>query len=318
MIWKSHRNNKKSASSARGHYSRLCRLGIETLEPKLLLAADAFEVNDTIGMASVLTTPGSQTINNLTIDAGDVDFFRWQASNSGGARIGLSSAANIDLEVYDSTGTVLLADSLNSGSTERVEIAVASGQDYLIKVLGETLQITNPGYSLSVLEIPLDGFEPNNSRATAHDLMSTTPTLNSLSLHTPADNDFFRFVAPGDGTFVVDATFLHSNGNVDIVFQSSNGSELARSDSLTNNEFISIELSGNEVVYVQVFSETGEASPNYSLDFGFSQVPSIGAIGLQETLFGRTVVVPLTLSDPDNQISELKLGAVSSNTSVSG
>ena len=325
MIFKQRKHTSKTGSTGkslrstqpRKNFSRLCRLNIEHLEPRLLLAGDTCEPNDALMDASVLSTPGSLTRSGIAITSGDLDYYLWQAANHGGARIDLNAASGIDLEVFESDGVTLIGDSLNNGTHERVEISTVAGQDYIILVSGETLTGTNPSYILEITEIPLDPLEPNESRAAAHDLISTTPTLTNLSLHFPFDLDYFRFVAPSAGVLRVDAIFTHSNGNVDISLEDTNGSELVRSDSMTDDENLSILLTAGQEVFLRAFSETIETSQAYDLDFSFTQPPTLDPIVTQTVGLGETLELPLTnLSDPDTPISLLRLGATSSNSNV--
>jgi len=172
-------------------------------------------------------------------------------------------------------------------------------------------------YQLDITEIPLDAEEPNNSIGTAVDVGSSTPTFTGLSLHTPTDQDFFRYVAPSDVTLRVNATFSDADGNVDIALQDSLGGTIIQSTGGGDTETITASLDAGDEAFIRVFSVTSETNTDYDLQLSVSSPPSIGGITTQFVDQNSLVKteVPLTVSDPDTPLSQLLIGATSSNSS---
>ena len=168
----------------------------------LVFKHDPFEWNDDLINATHLGA--GQTINvDPTIDPGpldpgipgfdplpgDQDFYRIVAQQTGtldiqvyftvlglvpSGRPGLPGAGNLDVELYDADGT-LIVDGLgsfglnDSDDDERIRIPAVEGQSYYLRVFGAGVALNN--YSLTVVNTPapvpfdleLDDFPPNGA-----------------------------------------------------------------------------------------------------------------------------------------------------------
>lgn len=103
-------------------------------------------------------------------------------------------------------------------------------------VLSTPATATTGRYSITAtsandpVTIPLDRFEPNNSRLQATNLPSgLDTTLEDLSLHNASDTDFFRFTPQGTGQLTVSATPTGGSGNVELQLYSIFGELLGAS-----------------------------------------------------------------------------------------
>ncbi|MCU7836959.1 MAG: trypsin-like serine protease [gamma proteobacterium symbiont of Taylorina sp.] len=111
-----------------------------------------------------------------------------------------------------------------------------------------------------------DSYEDNNTINTAYDLSSQEQTWLSSIAGTgiQADDDWYKiFVEPGFERVIIDSTFTHANGDIDIRLYNAFGSILAESTSSTDNESIDYTVTGSGSYYIKVFF--ADASNSYDL-----------------------------------------------------
>jgi len=194
------------------------------------------------GFWSRLLLNGTQIAswNNLAFSAGDFDYFTDFA-------LGPLAPGNYTLTLQvDSTNAVLESDESNN-------------------TYSRTFTVTAPS-------IPQDGYESNNTLATARNLgtLSGLSALQNLTIHSSTDTDFFRFTTAGTSTdeHYIAAFFNGAQGIIDLNFF----------DSAGNFVFYALgEGSGYNYVplgglpagtyVVQLGSYAGQTSPGYLLEF---------------------------------------------------
>jgi hypothetical protein len=118
-----------------------------------VIPADAFEPNNSLATATPLVAT-DQTLSNLSLHAGDVDYYRFVANGTGNAIINLSfnnANGNLDLRLLDGSGKVLAASTTNK-NLESVAVSVTRGSSYFVQVYSAA-NATNPNYSLQ-LDLP--------------------------------------------------------------------------------------------------------------------------------------------------------------------
>jgi hypothetical protein len=121
------------------------------IDAPAIINFDQFEQNDTAATARDLGS-GDKNFQGLTIDAtGDDDWFRWFASATGKLNVGVNFAQepgrDVDLYLYDASGTKELSSSTQFFENEQVTIDVSAGQSYLIRVYGGSI---HPEYDLII------------------------------------------------------------------------------------------------------------------------------------------------------------------------
>ncbi len=138
-----------------------------------------------------------------------------------------------------------------------------------------------------------------------------TAQIDNLSIHIPEDQDFFRFQAKAVGITEIDITFAHAAGNLDFFVYDNTLSEIARSDSTTDNESLKIPVQQDDLYYIQVVGYTGDTNSNYSLTVDAPTVPfETGALrnvnhAWQTVNFNREFIDPVVvLSLPTMQDGE--------------
>jgi hypothetical protein len=103
-----------------------------------------------------------------------------------------------------------------------------------------------------------DNYEENDTPANAFDLSSHEGTwLSSIDgLGIQADDDWYRIdVTPGDENLMVDLTFTHADGNIDLVVYDAAGNRIAESTSVTDNESLDIEVPTSGTHYLKVYGD---------------------------------------------------------------
>ncbi len=231
---------------------------------------DRFEHNDSFAEAADLGTQGDRTETELTIHApGNNDYYLLTAGDSGTLNVDIlfsHSLGNLNLEVYNSNQS-LLALSNTTTDNESVSLAVTGGQTYYVLVFGYE-GATHRDYDLVIdgpAEVPADRFEPNDSFVEATDLGTLGDrTEADLTIHA-SDNDFYLLRAVNSGTLNVDILFSHSLGDLQLMVYNSSKLTLAGSYSHTDDESVSVPVTGGQKYYVHVFGYSGATNTDYDL-----------------------------------------------------
>lgn len=109
-------------------------------------------------------------------------------------------------------------------------------------------------------------FEPNNSLSSAATI--SLPFKKSLKISTSTDNDYFKFVAPKAGKIKVSLKFKHSHGDLDVKLINGSKKVVNKSQSSSDNESMTYEVSKKGTYYVKVYGYKG-AQASYSVDISF-------------------------------------------------
>jgi hypothetical protein len=170
---------------------------------------------------------------------------------------------DIDIELYDSTGT-FLAKSNSASDDEFIDYAGSFGGTYYIRVYkGNAGNI----YDLWWDDVREDAYEENDTLETAwHPGYSWKRTwLSSIDgFGAQADDDWYQIdVDPGSERIKVNCQFTHAEGDIDIELYDSIGTMLAESTSVNDNEVIYYPVSNSGTYYVRVFY--GNAGNSYDL-----------------------------------------------------
>jgi hypothetical protein len=153
---------------------------------------------------------------------------------------------------------------------------VSAGQTYYLRVFGKDGEL-NPSYHLQLVvsqSPPGDRFEPNDSFATATNLGALgNRTEAGLSIHFPANDDYYRFTAATSGTFIADVLFSQQAGDIDVALYNANQTRLSYSDSRSNNERIVWSVAAGQTYYLHAYGYSGAMNPSYTLQLLVSQAP---------------------------------------------
>src|SRR5262249_41132391 len=154
---------------------------------------------------------------------------------------------------------------LSQGVTNSEEVGLdglAAGT-YWVRVYGYSGAV-NPNYTLTISapRAPAgDGFEPDDTRATAHDLGTIRGSARSPALSTPSptDQDWYKFTTTGTGAsgHFVHIDFTHALGDLDMKLFDSGGTQIGISQGTTNSEEISLQGLAAGVYFVEVYGYSG-------------------------------------------------------------
>ncbi len=243
-------------------------LTVERL-PALVCVADGDEPDNTPANAIVLGA-GQEVIGAArTLCKNDIDSYRLEVLDFERvvARTAFASA-DLDLvvKVLDSTGTTLLAQSPPSSGNETVTYAPGADQEVLVQV--ESLFNTAAPYTLdlfreNVLDCDPDPLEPNNTALVAVPVPDPVPELSICD----SDQDFFLVDGVAGKKLVARVTFLHADGDLDLMILGLGGTQvLASSDGIGNVEQAEAILPLDGTYTVRVFSLTNGAAARYNLE----------------------------------------------------
>ena len=239
---------------------------------------DRFENNDSPATATDLRTiSGSLNEANLSVESGDPDWFRFTLGSTGrpgdAATISFNHAlGDLDLALYDASGSTRLAVANGVGNTESIGLAGLAAGTYLLQASGYG-GASNPTYTLSLSATPAqssgDRFENNDSATTATDLRTITGTLTETGLSIEAaDPDWFRFTlgGPGSANDALSIAFSHGAGDLDLaLFDASGSQRLGLSNGTGNAERVSLAGLPAGSYLAQVYGYDGVANPAYTL-----------------------------------------------------
>ena len=260
---------------------------------------DFREPNDTRGTASPVLN--NAIIPSLNIHAANnEDWFKFNLGSQG-----LSSdqivvdgfqhaSGDIDVQLYDATGTSFLRSSGSISNSENISLDGLLPGEYYVKVFGYA-GATNPQYKLQV-NAPLlnannpspnpgnptinaDSKEDNDTFETASNLGTTRsaadPTrvvsaiqdqidLTDLTIET-ADDDWFKFRKTSAGNVDVRLTFEQDYGDVDLEVRDSNNQLIGQSQGTSDTETVSFPAAAQGTYYVRAYGYQGVTNPNYRL-----------------------------------------------------
>jgi len=175
--------------------------------PPTSVNADRYESNNSIDQATNLgTIAGERLITDLNVhNNDDIDYYQFTLAPGSDWRhfISLSAdrnAGDLDIELWHFDAHLNLEEVAIEDSTsaeEWISLENCKQGDYLLKVYG--YESETGAYSLK-FNTPqethkTDRFETNNSpdKASRLELKNTRTTLESLTLHTPTDSDWYQF-----------------------------------------------------------------------------------------------------------------------------
>ncbi|MFN5990091.1 MAG: pre-peptidase C-terminal domain-containing protein, partial [Dolichospermum sp.] len=254
------------------------------INPPQGVTGDWAETNNTAATAKDLRTLNglwtSSDVNSqpLSITTGDQDWFKFTITGAGTAEnnVGITFShdlGDLDLELYDATGTTQLRNSNSVNDYELVDLNGLAVGTYLLKVFGYN-GATNPTYDLIINapdsnEPAGDAAEANNTQATAYDLREIQGQFiaENYSIHVAGDQDWFKFTTVGQGKAgdAVTVEFDNSLGDLSLLVVGANGQQYT-SNSNANREQVSLENLAQGTYYVKVFGATSATiNPSYRL-----------------------------------------------------
>lgn len=122
-------------------------------------------------------------------------------------------------------------------------------------------------YLVQVREaIPLDSFEPDDSRDQAMNLGILGQTRRGLSIDHSGDEDWYKWNADSGGTLKVRLEFSHDLGDLQLEIYDSNGVRVGRSTGDDDDEEVEVAVLPDQDYFIRVFGADFAINPDYSVD----------------------------------------------------
>ncbi len=164
---------------------------------------------------------------------------------------------NINVQIYASDGTTLVAGSYSTSDNEYIDTLLPSSGTYYLRVYGD-----NAGnlYNLwwdDLARPSDDNYEENDGYLTAYDIsFDEQDWLSAVDgAGIQADYDYYQIsITPGYENLIVSCIFSHASGNIDVAVFASDGTTLVTgSYSTTDNEYIDYILPSSGTYYLRVY-----------------------------------------------------------------
>ncbi len=235
---------------------------------------DRYEPNESATAATALA-PGSQA--NLSLCPSDQDYYALNLVAGDQLTFSLSftnAEGDIDLTLANPSGTQV-GSSAGTGNSESISFtaAVTGTHHARVHLYGDSGTVPGNTYSLNYAVTPanvclVDRYEINNTRNTATSLALG----NYLDLGScPSDDDFYAFTLSAGVTTNFRVFFTDAEGDVDIVLQDANGTTVASSAGVVDNESFSYAptAAGTYFFRVYLYGDAGTRPGNlYRMEVG--------------------------------------------------
>lgn len=127
----------------------------------------------------------------------------------------------------------------------------------------------------------------NDTFSKATTLSGSSMTKSNVAISSATDKDYYKFKATKAGKVTFTASFVHSSGDLDLKIYNGSKSQVAKSESSTNNESVTYEVSAGQTVYALVFGYKG-AKANYKMAMSFVAKSSGSTGSGNDTMAGAT------------------------------
>ena len=237
---------------------------------------DDYELNNTLGDCRLITLDFLVPDLNLHNEY-DEDYFCFDLTSDSFVVVTVDfihASGNIDIQLLDAASTSVIAFSSSQQNIELMNELLSPGS-YAVRVYspsGDTnvygidiMAVTNGG------SCPSDALEPLGNDTFCgpdiQDIVASPYFMTSLSIHDPADLDYFCFDIADLTTVDIKVSFFHSFGNIDMELLDSSQGVMAGSYSQNDNETLSVVLrAGQYSILVFGAFDPGVTDNCYSID----------------------------------------------------
>jgi hypothetical protein len=188
------------------------------------------------------------------------------------------SLGDIDIGVYDASLT-LITYSVSTTDNEYIDYLLPSDGTYYLLILGEDAGNEYDLWwdDLSSTGPTDDNYEQNDDYTQAYDLSSYEDiwlsTIDGYGIQ--ADDDWYEiYITSGNERLIVDLTFTHSEGDIDLEVYDASLNLIRGSWSTTDNEHLTYTVPSSGTYYLLIW--WGDQGNEYDLKWS-SGVPSEGA-----------------------------------------
>jgi subtilisin family serine protease/subtilisin-like proprotein convertase family protein len=265
---------------------------IGTLEGWELIVTQAADIPPRISAVSPLPNDGGRTWRQ--IDTLSVQFSEAMQSDSVNAPHWELRGAGGD-ETFDTPDDVLYSLEVSPPYAGGLSAQLSIGQgvlppgDYRFTVTEDLLDTTGNALDgngdrtagdayvthFSVVVVPADSFESNDSFAQATDLGALGSRIETgLTIHAAGNDDYYRFTAAMSGVLTADVLFSHAEGDLSAELYDSSQAVLVGSQSGNDRERLLRGVTAGETYFLRIFAGPNTLSPGYALELTVSEAPA--------------------------------------------
>lgn len=242
---------------------------------------DGYEDNDILEDATEL--PLDTTLEGF-ICAEDADIFVLRAFEGCRLRATMSythaAGGDLELELRDQNGAEL-QDSTGTSGTETITRNISANGLYYVVVYGFSNTQNGPSTGAYTVEATLENCPtpplscPEDDGAEDNDMASMATMLSpggsAEGIICGEDADWFEVTVPAEGcTLSAQLSYLQSEGNLALLVQDAQGNNVGMSDTMENNELVSVADVTEGGVYRIRVSGGANSDTLYSVRAGFS------------------------------------------------
>ncbi|HEX8702247.1 MAG TPA: pre-peptidase C-terminal domain-containing protein, partial [Myxococcaceae bacterium] len=200
---------------------------------------------DTRATATAITASTTSSTGRVET-LGDQDFFSFAGEASTVYEFSCSSSAmDCDLQLYDSTGTVLLSDT-DSSSSAKVTYLVRTAATFYVRVYSGTA--TRGDYTYQLKDLGTD--DHGNTPATATPVTPAPAPVNAR-INSAADVDYFSFTSEAGHIYELECTSAAIDCN--LVLTDASGTTVASDTASASRALIRVELAQAGTYYFRIF-----------------------------------------------------------------
>ncbi|MDH5720565.1 MAG: hypothetical protein OEZ13_08080, partial [Spirochaetia bacterium] len=230
--------------------------------------ADAYEPDNVYTSAASITVDGA--IQNRTIDpVGDNDYVSFNAVNGYIYRITVNSvvgSTDLDFDIYDTDGISLLVSSASASNPEVYDFTALASGIYYVNIF-DYLDDENADYEISILQIPQDSYEPDDTSAATTNTILVDGSIQNHNLIPIADTDYIKFDTQAGFDYTI--TAYTTSGSIDIDFDiyDTDGTTLLYSaSSVFSPEVYTFTAPTTGTYYVNVFDFLNDETAEYEIN----------------------------------------------------
>jgi len=250
---------------------------------------DFNEPNETLPTAAI---PSILDNEPQTLCPGDEDWFDLYVS--GGETLTLwlvhdPGEGDIDVELWDQTGTILLASATTNDHVEALYYTPAVGEPVYARIFqapsGDAGDFPGNGYDLTAFFGPDPGCVDDGNEQNDSHLDATTSTigLDSGLRACEFDDDWYRTDLLTGQTLDVSAFFSHAEGDIALELYTSDLTLLDSSNTATDDESVSWTATYDGIHYVKLYLDT-DAGVDAGNGYDLGQFVTVSAVCMDDAL----------------------------------
>jgi Clostripain family/Bacterial pre-peptidase C-terminal domain len=250
----------------------------------------AIEKNDTLGTAyNMGTLVGTRSFSDWVGSTDTNDYYKFSIDSPSNLNLSLTGlTADADVQLLNSTGTVITSSASAGTTSETIATQLSTG-NYYVRVYPYS---GNSNYNLSLSATPIDN--AGNTLSTARNIgtLTTNQTFSDWVGSTDT-NDYYKFSIGSPSNLNLSLTGLTADADVQLL--NSTGTVITSSTAAASASESIISQLNTGTYYVRVYPYSG--STNYNLSLSATAVPDLAGNTLTTARAITVGTTPTTFSD---------------------